>query len=193
MDTNTGAEKLVNTIMDEARAAAQNTEAEAAAAVAEIKHRLDRDREELKREFDDRAERIKQDTIARALTNAELEARKGLLAKKRALIDRAFAEAYKRICTLPDTERRAFLKKLLLAECEGGEVIHPAPREDMASVVEEAAKSLPDGLSLGEPDETIRNGFIIEGKGFRKNCSFTAVMEAEREACESEVAKRIFG
>ena len=187
-----GAETLINTIMDEARAAAKKTEAEAAAAVAEIKRKLDEDRAGIKAEYDARAERAKQDTIARALTNAELEARKSLLAKKRALIDRAFAEAYKRICTLPDDKRRAFLKKLLLAECEGGEVIHPAPREDMTGVVEEAAKQIKGGLILGSVDETIRNGFTVEGGGYYKNCSFTAVMDQERERCETEVSKLLF-
>lgn len=192
MDSNQGAEKLINTIMDEARASARKTEEDAAAAVAAIKQRLEEDRDAVHREFAERAEQIKQDTIARAVTNAELEARKSLLAKKRALMDRAFSEAYKRICTLPEDERAAFLKKLLLTECRGGEVIHPAPREDMRSVVAEAAKSLPGGLTLGDEDESIRNGFSVEGKGFYKNCSFTAVLEAEKELCETDVAKVLF-
>ena len=47
-------------------------------------------------------------------------------------------------------------------------------------------------LTLGEPEESIRNGFMIEGKGFVKNCSFTAVLDTARERCEAEVAKLLF-
>ena len=192
MDTNTGAEKLVNTIMDEARAAAKKTEADSALAVAAVRQRLDEGRDEIRAEYAAKAESVRQDTIARALTNAELEARKSLLAKKRALMDRAFAEAYKRICTLPEDRRAALLKKLLLAECEGGETIHPAPREDMAGIVAEVSKSFAEGLTLGDADESIRNGFTVEGRGYYKNCSFTAVLEAAKEACETDVAAALF-
>ncbi len=192
MDTNNGAEKLINTIMDEARAAARKTEEDAAAAVAAIKQKLDDDKLALRAEYAERAERVKQDAIARALTNAELESRKELLGRKRGLLDRAFSEAYKRICTLPENERAALLKKLLLAECEGGEVIHPAPKEHMEDIVAEAAKSLPGGLTLGAEDAEIRSGFTVEGRGYYKNCSFTAVLEAAKEACEADVAKTLF-
>ncbi len=192
MDNNSGAEKLVATIIEEARAEAAQKETEAAAAVAEIKRRLDEGRDEIKRDYAARAERVREDTVARALTNAELEARKSLLEKKRALMDRAFAEAYKRICTLPEDKRRALLLKLLLKECSGGETVHPAPREDMADVVAEAAEKLPGGLIMGEQDETVRNGFTVEGEGFYKDCSFTSVLEAERESCEPEVASLLF-
>ena len=192
MENNSGAEKLVATIIEEARAGAARTEADAAAAVADIKRRLDEGRDEIHREFAAKAERVREDTVARALTNAELEARKSLLEKKRGLVDRAFSEAYKRICTMPEDRRRALLVKLLKSECAGGETIHPAPREDMADAVAEVAKLLPGGLIMGEPDELIRNGFSVEGKGFYKDCSFTAVLEAEREHSEAEVAALLF-
>ena len=192
MDNNSGAEKLVAAIIEEARAGAARIEAETAEAVAEIKRRRDEAHDEIKHEHAVRAERVREDTISRALTNAELEARKSLLAKKRALVDRAYSEAYKRICTLPDDKRRALLSKLLLRECAGGEVIHPAPKEDMAEVVKEASSKIPGGLTLGSPDESIRNGFTVEGSGYYKDCSFAAVMQEERERCETETAGILF-
>ena len=188
MDNGSGAEKLINTIMDEARGHARQIEADAETRVKAINAKLEADRAELAAEFAERAETIRRDTVARAMTNAELESRKALLAKKRGLMDRAFSEAYKRICTLPEDKRSALLLKLLKTECEGGEVIRPAPREDMAEVVRLAGMD----LTLGEPEESIRNGFMIEGKGFVKNCSFTAVLDTARERCEAEVAKLLF-
>lgn len=189
MDNGSGAEKLINSIIDDARAQAKQIEADAEARVRAVNARLEADRETLRAEFAERTEAIRRDTVARAVTAAELDARKELLAKKRGLVDRAFAEAYKRVCTLPDDKRSALLLKLLKAECEGGEIIHPAPKENMAAVVEQAGL----GLKLGEPDEAIRSGFTVEGKGFFKNCSFTAVLEGARENCETEVAKLLFG
>ena len=188
MDNGSGAEKLINTIMDEARAHARQIEADAETKVKTINAKLEADRAALAAEFAERSERLRSDTVARAMTNAELESRKNLLAKKRGLMDRAYSEAYKRICTLPEDKRAALLLKLLKAECEGGEVIHPAPKEDMAAIVKDAGM----GLTLGEEDPSIRNGFTVEGKGYFKNCSFTAVMEAAKEQTEAEVASLLF-
>ena len=192
MSNDSGAEKLINTIMDEARAQAAQTEKQADMAIALTRKKLDDDRIAIKEEYARRAEAIKQDVIARAMTGAELEARKSLLAKKRGLADRAFSEAYKRICTLPDDKRTALLAKLLRTECEGGETIHPAPKENMADIVAAVSREKPGGLTLGEEDASIRNGFTIEGKGYFKNCSFTAVMDSARELYEGEVADILF-
>ena len=84
------------------------------------------------------------------------------------------------------------MTKLLRAECEGGEVIHPAPKENMAGIVAAVGREFKEGLTLGEQDETIRNGFTIEGKGYYKNCCFTAVLESARELYEGETADILF-
>ena len=178
--------------MDEARAHAAQTEAQADAAVASVRKKLDDERDALKEEYARRAEAIKQDTIARAMTNAELEARKSLLAKKRALTDRAFSEAYKHICTMPAKDRDALLLKLLRKECEGGEIIHPAPKENMAELVSLVSEEKPGGLTLGAEDASISSGFTVEGKGYYKNCSFNAVMDSARELYEAEAADILF-
>lgn len=188
MDTGNSAEKLIASILEEAHKYAAAAEARANEEAAEINRRLDEERERLRAEFEDKARAVREEALARARTNAELAARKDLLARKRALIDETYTEAYRRLCAMEGAERDALIEKLLKRECEGGETVRPAPRDRAA--IERLAASM--DITVGEDDPDVADGFTVRGKNFFKCCSFGELMEEARAAFMNDTVKKLF-
>ncbi len=191
MDTNNGAEKLIASILEEARADAAAIEWKSTEDINAVRRKLEADKEALRDEFTQKASRQRELTLATARTNAELTGRKRLLVRKRALIDEAYAKAYKRIAALDGEGRAALLKRLLERECEGGETVCPAEKdlETVCALIEGRAVS---GVSVGEADPSITDGFIIKGSNYVKNCSFDALMEEVRQLTSAKAAELLF-
>ncbi|MBO4562829.1 MAG: hypothetical protein J5772_04375 [Clostridia bacterium] len=191
METGNGADKLITSILEEAHAQASAVEWHATEAVDAIRKKLEADRERLKEEFDEKARSAREETLARARTNAELSARKELLKKKRGLIDEAYRAAYEGVCALTGEKREALLKKLIGRECEGGETLLPSEkdREYLEKLIP-AMEGL--GLKLGENEKDLTDGFVIRGANYVKNCSFEALMEEVRAATQADVVKTLF-
>ena len=159
--------------------------------ISAIKARLEADKEALREEFTEKAARSRELTLSTARTNAQLTGRKRLLVRKRALIDEAYAAAYKRITCLEGGERTALLKRLLERECEGNEVVCPAEK-DLAMVTAIIESGAVPGVKAGKADPSITDGFIIKGTNYVKNCSFEALMEDVRQATSGSVAGILF-
>lgn len=188
MDNNSGADKLINSILEDAQKEAAAIEAQAEAEVAAIRARLDEGREKLRDEFAERAAKEREDILKRAATNAELDGRKELLSRKRALIDEAYDKAFERLCAFRGEERRAVLKKLIEREASGTEELRPAAadREALSALVAGT------GLRLGANAEGISGGFMLVGDNFVKNCSFEALMEDVKSRTLEKAAKILF-
>ena len=190
METN-GADKLISSILQEAHEQANAIEWHSTEAINSIRAKLEADREAVRDEFTKKAEAARLLTLSTARTNAELTARRDLLAGKRTLIDEAYSAAAKRVAALSGADRDSVLLKLLKRECEGGETVRPSEKdaEAVARLIGEAGAA----LSLGEVDPDIEDGFTLQGRNYYKNCSFAALMDEVRSLTESEVTKRLFG
>lgn len=188
---NNGAEKLITSILDEAQQRAEAIEAAAQDTAADIKRKLEEDRELLREEFAKKADALREETMARARTNSELAARKDLLLRKRGLIDEAYSNAFKAVCSLEGEKREALLKRLLERECEGGEKVCPAEKDRAA--LNKLIASLEDlRLTLGECEPSITDGFVLKGGNFVKDCSFSALMEEVRNETSGSVVGMLF-
>ena len=191
MDNNNGADKLISSILEDARSLAAAYEAQAAADIATIKAELDEDRERLRDEYAKKARLEKADIIKRAKTNAELDCRKELLERKHKVISAAYAEAAKRLKAMTGAEREAVLSRMLSREASGGETVCPAPTDRAALSKLVGASGIP-GLSLGEDEPAIDGGFILKGPNFIKDCSFDALMEDVKAATLEKTAGILF-
>ena len=106
-------------------------------------------------------------------------------------IDEAYASAYKKLCGLSGEKREALIKKLIARECEGSEVVCPSAKD--RGIVEKLLPSCGiSGLTLGETDGTISDGFTLKGNNYYKNCSFEALLAEVRTVTEAEVTKKLF-
>lgn len=185
-----GADKLIASILEEAHRAAEAIGERGEAKAAAIRAKLEEDMEALREEAAVKAEQLREETLSRAATASELEARKELLEKKRALIDRAYSGAMEGLSSLEGEKREALMRRLLSRECTGGESVCPAEKD--RALIEKLVSECGGGLTLGECEPGIADGFILRGSNFVKDCSFAALMEEVKTGFLSETARTLF-
>ncbi len=186
-----GTNKLAERIVGEAEAEAQKIFADAEAQARAITAQSEKVASLRRAEFSARREVEKNSLIGGYKTRAALDGRKGVLAKKRAVIDRVFSDAYAALLALDERQRRQICEKLLFAETEGGETIVPAAKD--RSVIESLLSTMPDKhLSLSKENAAFDGGFLMVAKGYEKDCSFVSLLNDLRGAEETNVAKLLF-
>lgn len=193
-----GAETIVKTILDDAKAAAAQT-LRSAQERTELLHSQAAQRQ---KEAQAQAERRIQEEIvqqtARARRMAELEARKAELADKRALIDEAFAGALDQLCAMDPDKKRALNRAGALEAAKGGETFRPAQADAQLlneAFLKEVNAQMGDRspLRMGPAVPGLRGGFLLEGQGVVYNCSYEALVNQVRDGLEAEVAAQLFG
>ncbi|MDO4573012.1 MAG: hypothetical protein Q4C13_06550, partial [Clostridia bacterium] len=131
-ESQTGAKKLAERILEDARADARLSAEETAKSVEAIRREsgaaIDRKRAEHEKK---RAVAVS-GVIDGCRTRASIEGRKAALAKKRAVIDEAFGGAYAALLALDAGVRDSICRRLLLSEAEGGESVQPAAADRAA-------------------------------------------------------------
>lgn len=191
METGNGADKLITTILEEAREQAAAIEWHANEAIDAIRKKLEQDREAVRDEFTAKAQAERELILKTSATNARLQSRKELLAGKREVIDRAYEEAYRSICALQGEKRSALLLHMLNAECEGGETVRPS-QKDREALEALVGRCGPKGLEIGETDPSVQDGFTVVGSNFIKDCSFDALLKESRAGLDARVTGILF-
>lgn len=198
-DLNKGAQSLLARIEADARSAAEETAKAAQGEIEKIKALADRDVEAAKEQSAAAIEKAKADILERSRTNAALDSRKYALGAKRAVVEEAFAAAFKALCALDGEERDALLSTMAIREALGGEKIVPAKADEanvarlLGGINDALAAKGVAALEMGGAVEHIDGGFLLVGNGYEKNCSFESVLRNVREAEESRVAQILFG
>lgn len=198
MDVNNG-ERLLASILDSARAEAEAILAQAKAQAGAQAEAAGQEAARIAAEAQAKAEAARQDVLERSRTNADLEARKEALAKKRAVVEEAFGQALTKLCALGGQEREALLTKLLMENAEGGEAVSPAQADAgamgglLSGVNAELALKGKAALTMGPVREGIAGGFFLTGPSYELNCSFEALLRDLREAEVGGVAQILFG
>jgi len=173
----------VNTALSEGGKAAAETIAEAQNEVSIL----------FQKSMDDTAA-LREEIIRRRISVANLEVRKLMLAAKKRVLDRIFAEAAKNIEALPKEQYLALITGMLSA-AEDGDVVKICARDKdtvTKEFVESYAKAKGIRLTLSASYEDIQGGVILCAGGVEKNLSLEVEMAALRERLESEVAARLF-
>lgn len=147
-------------------------------------------------------ERARKDALAlddRMQRMAELDARKALLAEKRAVLDEAFAGALKKMQAMPAQRAKGFAMDMLLSAARGDETVVADAQSAWcdAAFVAEANQALKaagreGALTLAPEKAALGGGFLLKGHGLEINCSFPAALNARRSDLEAEVASLLF-
>ena len=132
----------------------------------------------------------------RMLRMAELERRKSALRMKREVIDLAFRDALERLRAMPADDARAFMEKLIVRACEGGEEL-VADRADKdvfdQAFVDRVNKLLASPIRLSKDTCDLGGGALLRRPGMEVNLSYEAVLHERRPALEAVVAAMLFG
>ena len=182
-----GTEKLIGRILDEAKQDAQAAIAQANEKAEAIRAESKAQVNAIREKGEAQAKQMETDIIFRAKKNAELDAKKADLAARHMMIDKAFAAAKEKLDAMSAADCAEFFRKLLFREAEGGETVRPSSKHAyiiagiIPNINEMLEKEKSERLIAGEATDAIEDGFILEGKGYIKNCSFSELMNDLRE------------
>lgn len=194
---NNGLDALIERILGDARKDAEATLSNAEREAQAVMERAERQADALKADYERKRIELASSILDRSRTNAQLEGRKAALERRRKLIDRAFTAAFEKLCSLTGQRRESLLRGLLIRESEGGETVRCAVRDRdvvtglLPKINGELSKKGLKPLTLGE-NAAIAGGFILTADQYEKNCSFEAMLEDAKAACEGEVSGILF-
>ena len=132
----------------------------------------------------------------RLVSSAQMEVRKTALAAKQQMLEKAYALALDKLCSMPDAQYIETVAELLVqAAPKGtGKVIF-APEEQArigAAAVALANEKLGGQLTVAEETRPIRGGFILADDKVEVNCSFDTLVRLQKNETAGAVAKILF-
>ena len=138
-----------------------------------------------------------QDKVDSAQRIARMEGRKEMLSAKQELVSRCFAEAQKRIVSLPEEQYVAFLAKLAAQASVTGEeeiVLNARDRKAVGEKLVRAANALlPEGrLTLADQTGDFAGGLILRRGSIEVNCTLELLVELSQNDLSAKVAEILF-
>lgn len=132
----------------------------------------------------------------RLVSSAQMEVRKTTLAAKQQMLEKAYALALDKLCSMPDAQYIETVAELLVqAAPKGtGKVIF-APEEQARigkAAVEMANEKLGGQLTVAEETRPIRGGFILADDKVEVNCSFDTLVRLQKNETAGAVTKILF-
>ena len=132
----------------------------------------------------------------RLVSSAQMEVRKASLAAKQQMLDKAYALALDKLCSMPDAQYIETVAELLVqaAPRGAGKVIFaPGEKERIgAAAVAMANEKLSGQLTVAEETRPIRGGFILADGRVEVNCSFDTLVRLQKNETAGAVAKILF-
>ena len=181
-------DKIIADAREEAQAIISDAEKKAEGTIAAASLRAEKRKQGEKAAAETRAESILEGKAA----TARLDCAKILLGEKRAVIDEVYARALKEMQELGKAEAVHLIEKLLENFAEEGDEVMFA---DNFKYVQEAAKLdivKEKKLKISAKKAHIDGGLLLVGKTSDKDLSFGALLAADREEHQAEIASKIF-
>jgi V/A-type H+-transporting ATPase subunit E len=190
---------LTGSIIDQAKAEAEQITRQTAAEVERILTQAKQQAKERSRKLAGEYQQ-KVEAVERRLTiEAELEGKKRILAAKRELIGQAFTEATLELQKLPTAKRVKFLAAQLatVGAENGGEVQVVGTQAEWLTIIKEANELLARSgklaqLKLSNVTPPIKSGFRLIGPGYSVDGSYQALIDEVKETLLPEVADYLF-
>ena len=117
---------------------------------------------------------------------ARLDGAKILLAEKRGVIDEVYARALKKLTELGERDALFLCAKLLEENAEEGDEVVFAEKASALPVIKEKK------LKISKKRADLDGGFILRGNVSDKDISYGALLAADREEMQAEIAIKIF-
>ena len=187
-----GKEDIVTRILSDAESEAaeiiRTAEERAREITAAAEARAAEDMAEAKAEAEIRAKRISEGKAA----SARLESAKILLAEKRRVMDEIYDGALKKLLSLNESDSLKLMERLLVENAEEGDIIVLAKNFAYASGVEKLSVVKERGLTISNERADISGGCLLHGTKSDKDLSFTALLNADKEEYQAEIALKLF-
>ena len=194
-------EDILKRVRDDAHKEAEEIKAGAEKTISEIIKEAEKKARAAKEEFLNKAKAQAALEYQRILSNARLEAKKGLLSAKRRLINKVFEEVSDAFVKLGPEEAQKMYKRALLEEVDTGEEVVVIGEAEKARItegfIEEVNRTLSSKdrkgnltLEISESEEDA--GFLLRGKRTQFDSTLSSLLGTVREDIEPEIAKVLF-
>ena len=131
---------------------------------------------------------------------ARLRARDADVAARRAVVERALAEAAEALTSMPDDRYTTFIARGIVDSARGGERVRVAEADrarlaGLPAAVEAAARERGQALELDYADEAadLPHGVVLDSPRMRIEVSPASALEARREEMTMMVSEKVFG
>ncbi len=181
-------EKIIADAETEAQAIIADAEKKAEAVVAAANGRAER---RLKGERE-AAERKAQSVLDGKAATARLDSAKIMLGEKRAVIDEVYARALAAMRNMGKADALRFCGRLLSEYAEEGDEIVFADNFPYAQDAAKLDAVKEKKLKVSPKKAAIDGGFLLIGATSDKNLSYSAILAADREDNQAEIAGKIF-
>lgn len=192
-----GIEKITRLIQDEAQAEIDSVLAKAQEEAAAITARYQTQAETEAADLDNKNRKTAVERQERLISVAQMESRKVTLQVKQEMVEKAYALALEKLCSMPDGQYTEILAKLILKASASGkeEVIFSAEDRERVgkATVELANQTSEKQFILSEETRAIQGGFILKEGNIEVNCAFDTLVRLEKAETAGTVAKKLFG
>lgn len=133
------------------------------------------------------------------ISSIDAEMKRRVLACKVECIGAVIEKTLEKLDKLPDKEYFAVMERLLEKKLTSDDGVLSLSKRDLARAgdfgkkAEELAKKAGGTVKLSDKAADIENGFILTYGLISENCSFCAMIEAEREGVRDTAARALFG
>lgn len=188
MGTQQIVERILSDAEAEARAIVEEAESKAAKLLAESVSRAEKGRRETEADVEAKRESI----LEKKAAVARLDGAKLLLAEKRKVIDAIYAEALRRLLTLEKEDALKLSERLLEAYAENGDEIWFAENFRFAAEVELLPVVKERSLRISPQSLPLDGGMRLKGRTSDKDLSYGALLAADRDEYQAEIARKLF-
>ena len=196
-----GIEKITARIAEDAASEAGAIRAEAQRRCEEIRAEYDKKAQSAYDELMRTGLRDAQQYASRIERTAQLDAKKDVLALRQEMVSRAFQLAEEKLVNLPEPDYLAFLTRQALEAVKSGSeelVLSDRDRqrigEKLADGINGALKDrgLPGKICVAEDTREMLGGFILRQGNVEVNCTLDLMLELIRGRAAAETARVLF-
>ncbi len=195
----TGLEKIIQKILDDTKAATQQTISAAEIEAAAIEEEAQKSAAQQAKETSRSADEAVEESAKRAQSAAELLKRQKILQAKQEIIYDVIEKAHQTLNALPNDAYFDVIVKLTAKAAlpQRGDIIFSLKDRERLPVnleqrLKEAVKAKGGSLEISDETRDIDGGFVLIYGGIEENCSFNALFEAERERLIDRVHELLF-
>lgn len=195
----TGLEKMVERIVNEAKAAADKKVEEARSQAAVILEDTDKETQRLCAAIADKSKADLAASKERNLSAMDLMRRTEILKVKQELIRETVDKACETFCSAEGEAYYGILEDMVskFVRPEKGQMLLSDRDYDNAPAgfadrVEAIAKKAGGSLTLAKAQVTLEKGFILSYGGIEENCSFKALFADKKDELQDQVSRILF-
>lgn len=173
-----------------------SAEKKAEAILADGRARAEKEYEAQMKKYEDQLEQ----DLKNNCSAVDSEMRSRLLSFKVSAVEDVIEKTLKKLNDLPADEYFKMIGKILESRVRAGNGVLSFGKKDLNRIpddfrnkAEAFAKKAGGTLTISETAENIENGFILSYGLISENCSFRAIIEAERDGVKDTAARALFG